>query len=295
MTAIRSVRAADGQFVILSNQAGQDKRLSWQARGLVYFVLSLPPEQHLTAAWLETQAPNGRESLRSALRELEQSGYYRRAKTSVGRGKWEWDQVLSDAPIDGFTSDGNPSYVTTCGNITSSQVATSDGNPSDENPSDKELKDVEDLNTKDEVLSPRANTSLTDMLAAAVPEATEREIEDSITEIQTKRSPHAYLHTIITNGTAASFVGEIKMRNEAGTDDMWSRAMKRAQAREANGSGAYYDNPGGNYGQSTGNSRALQAIEAGLRVQAAMDQQTSGTATTILLERSQYSNSPWEN
>lgn len=140
MTAIRSVRAAEGKFVILSNDAGQDQRLSWQARGIIYYVLSLPPDRHLTAAWLEQQAPNGRESLRSALAELEKYGYYRRTKISAGHGKWEWEQTLSDSPMPALSYDGNPSHETTCGNCGSPQVTTYDGNPSDENPSDKELK-----------------------------------------------------------------------------------------------------------------------------------------------------------
>lgn len=130
MTAIRSVRAAEGKFVQISNAALQDERLSWQARGILAFVLSLPPEQHLTAGWLENQAPNGREAVRSALRELERFGYYRRdRKPGTARGHWEWEQVLSDAPM-------------------SSQVAPCDGNPSDGEPSSGNPSD-KDLNTED--------------------------------------------------------------------------------------------------------------------------------------------------
>ena len=119
MSCIRSVRVADGKFVMLSHEAGQDKRLSWAARGLVYFILSLPPDHHLTAAWLVTQAPNGRESTRSALAELEACGYFTRERRQNAKGYWEWDQVLSDTAFP--------------------QVAPCDGNPSDGCPSDKNL------------------------------------------------------------------------------------------------------------------------------------------------------------
>ena len=129
MTAIRSVRAAEGKFVQISNAALQDERLSWSARGILAFVLSLPPDQHLTAAWLEKQAPNGREAVRSALRELERFGYFLRTRRPGISGHWEWEQVISDAPI-------------------TAQVAPCDGNPSDGNAADGKPSD-KDLNTED--------------------------------------------------------------------------------------------------------------------------------------------------
>jgi hypothetical protein len=130
VTAIRSVRAAEGKFVQIANDAAQDRRLSLRARGVLLFVLSLPPEKLFTAKWLESEVPEGREAVRSALRELEAHGYLRRERKHAANGKWEWAQVISDAPLtaeDGTgepPSDGNP-Y---------------DGKPSDGNPSDKELK-----------------------------------------------------------------------------------------------------------------------------------------------------------
>jgi hypothetical protein len=141
VTAIRSVRAAEGKFVQISNAALQDKRLSWSARGILAFVLSLPPDQHLTAKWLESQAPNGREAVRSALQELERFGYYLRTRRPGIGGHWEWEQVISDArlteessqvaPCDGKPSDGYPS-----------DGYPSDGKPSDKRPNTEDPKDV---------------------------------------------------------------------------------------------------------------------------------------------------------
>lgn len=144
MTAIRSVRAAEGKFVQISNAALQDSRLSWRARGILAFVLSMPPDQTLTAKWLESQAPDGREAIRSALLELARFGYYHRERHKGPRGIWVWDQVLSDAPLtlseptgesDLFAQDsptyGNPSVG-----------KPSDGNPSDKTPNTEDPKDV---------------------------------------------------------------------------------------------------------------------------------------------------------
>jgi hypothetical protein len=123
MTSIRSVHSSEGKFVQLTNAAGQDPRLSLEARGIIYFVLSLPPDFHFTGQWLEEHVPNGRDVVRRALRELKGAGYFRSHKKSLGRGRWEWDQVISDS----FIPDGDES-----GNGTFSQVNTSDGNPSSE-------------------------------------------------------------------------------------------------------------------------------------------------------------------
>lgn len=152
MTAIRSVRAAEGKFVQISNAALQDRRLSAAARGILAFVLSLPVDHHLTAGWLEDQFPEGRRRIRSALAELEACGYYRRTRISHGRGKWEWDQVISDAPM--VSSDQNRTHETTSGNTASPQVSSRDRFSPDEDSTD-EKRSHKYLNTdptKDEDL-----------------------------------------------------------------------------------------------------------------------------------------------
>lgn len=144
MTAIRSVRAAEGKFVQVSNVALQDSRLSWRARGILAFVLSMPPDQTLTAKWLESQAPDGREAVRGALRELARYGYYHRERHKGPRGIWVWDQVLSDAPltVSEQTSETDPfaQENTTYGNPSAGKP--SDGNPSDKRPNTEDPKYV---------------------------------------------------------------------------------------------------------------------------------------------------------
>lgn len=156
MTAIRSVRAAEGKFVQLANTAGQDPRLSLQARGIIFFVLSLPPDQTFTAKWLESQVPNGREAIRSALAELRECGYMRRTKRQNERGHWEWEQVISDAPVADEEaeppSDGNPS-----------PGEAASGQPSDKRSNTEHPKDVgpEDLASRHARAKKRASTQRT--------------------------------------------------------------------------------------------------------------------------------------
>jgi hypothetical protein len=157
VTAIRAVSAAQGNFLMIANAAMQDTRLSYQARGIIAYVLSLPPEdtQRLTAKIIEAGATNGRESVRSALHELEGLGYYRRSRTNV-RGQWVWEQIISDAPMDPQPLDGNPSHDATSENTPSVQVEPSNGNPLDGSPADKSFKDGV---TKDEKIDPLRGSS----------------------------------------------------------------------------------------------------------------------------------------
>lgn len=162
MAGIRTARTSEGRFVQLANSAGQDPRLSLAARGIIYFVLSLPPGRKFTAAWLETQVPDGRETIRRALAELADCDYLRRTRSHGPDGRWIWEQVLSDAPIPAARpvendppglppSDGKPSHGLTSNDAPSPQVAPCDGKPSDGFPSDKEIK-TGSVNTKDGVV-----------------------------------------------------------------------------------------------------------------------------------------------
>jgi len=102
-------QSATGRFVQLTNAAGQDERLSLQARGIIYLVLSLPAGQRFTRQWLvdRVSGRNGRRAVDSALDELEAFGYFRKSRRSNGRGAWEWEQVITDDP-DLITTDELP-------------------------------------------------------------------------------------------------------------------------------------------------------------------------------------------
>lgn len=136
MAAIRSASAAEGKFVQVSNDFIRNEELSVLARFIVCYVLSLPPDHHFTAEWLETKLPGyGTRSIRAALNELKACGYMKVTRKSLGRGRWEWDQVISDGPIDASSQ------------VSSSERSTPDDGSSDDGRSDKrsnteEPKDV---------------------------------------------------------------------------------------------------------------------------------------------------------
>lgn len=80
-------------FTILPNQALEDDRLSFKARGLLAYVLSKPDNWRANSYQLATAGPDGRDAIRSALAELEAAGYaeLQKARQSDGTFVTEWE------------------------------------------------------------------------------------------------------------------------------------------------------------------------------------------------------------
>lgn len=95
------VRGAFGgdRFVIISNLAARDRRLSYKARGLLTAIGSHREGWGVTAERLAADSPDGIAAVRSGLKELEGAGYLRRfrLRNELGQlGKAHW--VITDDP-----------------------------------------------------------------------------------------------------------------------------------------------------------------------------------------------------
>ena len=81
-------------YSVIKNTCIQDKQLSWKARGLLSFLLSLPDYWELNINHLIKQAPDGRDSVYSALKELKKFGYIihtrdRNKKGQIIKGQYD--------------------------------------------------------------------------------------------------------------------------------------------------------------------------------------------------------------
>lgn len=97
------------QFVIILSQTIKDNRLSWKARGILCYLLSLPDDWEIQFEELRGHAPDGRDSLRSGLLELEKYGYLAKRQTRNKRGqlaRMEW--VIYERPLTGNPLTENP-------------------------------------------------------------------------------------------------------------------------------------------------------------------------------------------
>ncbi len=72
----------------MSNYHLRDKQLSLKAKGLMSQILSLPPEWVYSLAGLAAINPEGKNSIRSALMELEQQGYLNRRQRTDAAGRF---------------------------------------------------------------------------------------------------------------------------------------------------------------------------------------------------------------
>jgi hypothetical protein len=164
VTAIRTARSSEGKFTMVANGAAQDRRLTAAARGIILYVLSLPPDAHFTQEWLADQLPDGRKAVRAAMRNLEQAGYFQRTRTSDGK-TWTWDQVITDAPVqnpvpmvfpqvtpsDTKVAHGVNSRFTTFPQVTPSDTIASDAMVHDKNLKTDLLKDEKNVAVEPEV------------------------------------------------------------------------------------------------------------------------------------------------
>jgi hypothetical protein len=92
VTIHRRTSAAD--FTVIPNAVLRDRRLSARARGVLVYLLSLADGWQTTADRLAQEFLEGRDAIRTALRELEAVGYLRRDKyrdpaTMTWRSSWE--------------------------------------------------------------------------------------------------------------------------------------------------------------------------------------------------------------
>ena len=62
-------------FVQIDKNALQDERLSWKAKGLLAYLLSLPDDWQIYINELKNHAKDGRDSTRTAMNELIKFGY----------------------------------------------------------------------------------------------------------------------------------------------------------------------------------------------------------------------------
>lgn len=75
-------------FTVLSNFHFKEKRMSLKAKGLLSLMLSLPDDWDYSIAGLVTLSKDGKDSVMSALAELEEFGYLTRTRKTDKKGRF---------------------------------------------------------------------------------------------------------------------------------------------------------------------------------------------------------------
>lgn len=117
---MRVVRASSHQsnFTIIENRVIRDDRLSYRARGILLYLLSQRDGWRVDATRIAAAGGEGRDAVRTALRELEGVGYVRYLKQQSAGGRWSTEMIVSEIPLQGSAPDS--------GNQTSADPASGD-------------------------------------------------------------------------------------------------------------------------------------------------------------------------
>jgi len=75
-------------FTVIDNGIFKDTRLSFKAKGILTTMLSLPPTWNYTIEGLRTLAKDGKDSIKTALKELEKFGYLERKQVRNDDGSF---------------------------------------------------------------------------------------------------------------------------------------------------------------------------------------------------------------
>lgn len=101
-------------FTVMSNTHFKEKKMSLKAKGLLSLMLSLPDDWDYNVSGLVRLSKDGKDSVMSALGELETFGYLERVRTINNKGQFSgieyniFETPQTDKPIAENTNEDNP-------------------------------------------------------------------------------------------------------------------------------------------------------------------------------------------
>jgi len=116
MSVVRVHKNAN--FTVMSNYHFKEKKMSLKSKGLLSLMLSLPDDWDYTVAGLVTLSADGKDSVNSALKELESFGYLTRTRLTDAKGRVAGieyniyenpkENPIADKPISAKPIQDNP-------------------------------------------------------------------------------------------------------------------------------------------------------------------------------------------
>lgn len=86
-------------YSVVNNAGLRDERLSWKAKGILAYILTLPDDWVFYREELATHAKDGLDSLRSGMKELKEYGYLLRLPIRNDNNKIvSWETVIHEVP-----------------------------------------------------------------------------------------------------------------------------------------------------------------------------------------------------
>ena len=106
MAVFRIERTRD--YTVMSNYHLKDKNLSYKAKGLLSFMLSLPDDWDYSINGLCSLSKESSKAIRSILKELEDNQYLIRNKKQLENGRFDYEYLIFEKPYTqkGHADDG---------------------------------------------------------------------------------------------------------------------------------------------------------------------------------------------
>ncbi|MDC6268045.1 DnaD domain protein [Lysinibacillus fusiformis] len=97
--------AKNSNYVVMNRTALNDNRLSWKAKGIMAYMLSMPDDWVFYMDELMTHSTDGKASFRAGFNELKQCGYIERKPIREGQRIKEWETMVHEVPINSLLTD----------------------------------------------------------------------------------------------------------------------------------------------------------------------------------------------
>ena len=144
-------------YSVIANGFLRLPKMSLKAKGLLALMLSLPDDWDYSAEGLTKLTSDGRDAVRSALRELERFGYLVRSRKMGGRGRFTGveydvydhpnpatDEPEADSPMTDYPATENPTQQNNY--IQSKDLQSKEGQSKDDVNDSKDVNDVKSFN-----------------------------------------------------------------------------------------------------------------------------------------------------
>ncbi|MBE9438722.1 DnaD domain protein [Enterococcus faecalis] len=97
--AVFRVYKESGNFVTVHKSFIHDDNLSWKAKGILLYLLSRPDDWRIYETELNKHSSDGRDSLRTGIKELEEAGYIHRTRKRNEKGQLrEYEYQVFEQP-----------------------------------------------------------------------------------------------------------------------------------------------------------------------------------------------------
>lgn len=99
----------DKNYTTINNTGLRDERLTWKAKGILAYILSLPDDWVFYMEEVATHSKDKLDSLKSGIKELKEHGYVKRYPVKNEKGKiTRWEMIIYEVPQGEYPLVENP-------------------------------------------------------------------------------------------------------------------------------------------------------------------------------------------